>query len=114
MQVERLPLEESDEPPGEGARRGRGDPFRGSFGPLLAGILIDLADFLTPLGLGAKLGVPVGALVGYLLGVRLGLTLRQRLILAAVGAAYCSLHGTRLLPLGTLVGALLRVRPRGA
>ncbi len=101
VEVERLdPVE--DEPqqrPPKGAFRG--------FGPIAAGMILDLADVVTPMGL-KRFAVPVGFVVGYSVGVRLDLALKQRLVLGAVGAAYCSLPGTMMLPIGTLVGVLFR------
>ena len=83
--------------------------FTGPLGPMLGGLLIDLADLATPLGMG-KLGLLVGGLVGWWIGSALKLSPGKRLALAALGAVYCSLPGTRKLPLGTLAGAFVRVR----
>lgn len=98
VEVERLdPGEEESDPPST----------EGGFGPVVAGLLLDLADLVTPIGM-QRIAVPLGLVVGYYAGLRMGLSLRQRLLLAAVGAAYCSLAATTHLPLGTLVGLLYR------
>ncbi len=102
--------------PSEGARPDLHSPaggaFRGSAGPILAGLVVDLADLITPLGLG-KLGFPIGAGVGWWVGGQLGLKGSRRLWLTALGAVYCGVPGTRLLPLGTIVGLITGVRGAG-
>jgi hypothetical protein len=90
---------------GEGA-------FRGSAGAILAGLVVDFADLITPMGLG-KLGFPIGAGVGWWVGGQLGLKGRRRVGLTVLGAVYCGVPGTRLLPLGTLVGLITGVRGIG-
>jgi hypothetical protein len=91
--------------PGTGA-------FRGSAGPILAGLVVDLADLITPLGLG-KLGFPIGAGVGWWVGGQLGLRGSQRAWLTVLGAIYCGVPGTRFLPLGSMVGLISGVRGAG-
>ena len=86
--------------------------FRGSAGPILAGLVVDLADFITPLGLG-KLGIPIGAGVGWWIGGQLGLRGSRRAWLIVLGAVYCGLPWTSHLPLGTLVGLISGVRKTG-
>jgi hypothetical protein len=114
VEVERLE-------PGQGEREWRGEaggpeagpgPSRpgtglGGFGPVLAGVLLDMADLITPMGL-KQLALPVGFFVGYAVAGKMGLGLKQRVVLGVVGAAYCSLPATSKLPLGTLVGLLYK------
>ena len=104
VEVERLDEDEGSEP---GRREGPASTDSGSYGPILAGVMLDVADLITPMGL-KWLAVPVGVIVGYYVGGRMGLGLKHRLMLAAVGAAYCSLPATSKLPIGTLVGLLFR------
>ena len=103
---------DSDEDPQSNLHTSGDSPFRGSAGPIIAGLVVDLADFITPLGLG-KLGFPIGAGVGWWLGGQLGLKGSRRLWLTVLGAVYCGVPGTRLLPLGTLVGLITGVRGIG-
>jgi len=102
--------------PDEGARSDLQPPaagaFRGSAGPLLAGLVVDLADLITPLGLG-KLGFPIGAGVGWWIGGQLGLRGSRRAWLTVLGAVYCGVPGTRFLPLGSMVGLISGVRGAG-
>ena len=101
-----------DEGPRPNLHTSENGTFRGSAGPIIAGLVVDLADFITPLGLG-KLGFPIGAGVGWWLGGQLGLKGSRRLWLTVLGAVYCGVPGTRLLPLGTLVGLITGVRGIG-
>ena len=75
----------------------------------MAGMLMDVADFLTRSGVPRIISLPVGAFTGYLVGSAMRLPFEKRLLMAAVGAVYCSLPNTFLLPLGTLVGVLSRL-----
>ncbi len=88
---------------------GSGSPAAGkTWGPILVGFVLDLADLIT-FGPGMKrIAVPVGFAVGVYAGTRMGLPLRQRLFLGAVGAAYCSLSATSPYPIGTVIGSLYR------
>jgi hypothetical protein len=104
---------ESDEDPRSNLHTSGDSPFRGSTGPIIAGLVVDLADFITPLGLG-KLGFPIGAGVGWWLGRQLGLSGSRRLWLIVLGAVYCGVPGTRFLPLGTLIGLISGVRGIGS
>lgn len=102
VEVERLdPGHEEDARPGSG-----GGP--GAWGPVLAGLVLDLTDLLTFAPGMQKAAIPIGFAVGFYAGTRMGLRLKQRLALGAVGAAYCSFSATSFLPIGTIVGQLHR------
>ena len=92
-----LPREDSEE---------RQEPFRNRSRLVLAGLFIDLVDFVLRGPLGLRLGFPVGCMVGIVLGRYLGLPWTKTLILAFVAGLYCTLPGTAVLPLGTLVALL--------
>jgi len=79
-------------------------------GPVLAGLLLDLLDLATygPIGLWA--GLLVGGLGGYLLAVSMGVPSQRRLFYAGLAGLYCMLPFTAFLPLGTLLGTLVRLR----
>jgi hypothetical protein len=79
-----------------------------ALGPIGAGMMIDAVDFITYGPIGLILGLPVGAAAGYWLGRSMRLESHMCWICAAVAGIYCTIPGTELLPLGTLVGALVR------
>lgn len=79
-----------------------------ALGPIGAGMMIDAVDFITYGPIGLVLGLPVGAAAGYWLGRSMRLESHMCWICAAVAGIYCTIPGTELLPLGTLVGALVR------
>lgn len=80
-----------------------------AFGPVGAGLIIDAADFVTFGPIGLALGFPTGAAAGYWLARSLRLETNASLICALLAGVYCTIPGTELLPLGTLVGALVRL-----
>jgi len=84
-----------------------------AMGPVLAGMIIDAVDLITfgPFGLG--LGLPVGVLAGYWLGQSIGLDKNARCICALAAGLYCTMPFTEVLPLGTIVGALVRYETKG-
>jgi hypothetical protein len=80
-----------------------------AFGPVGAGLIIDAVDFVTFGPVGLALGFPVGAAAGYWLARSLRLETNPSLLCALIAGVYCTIPGTELLPLGTLVGALVRL-----
>ncbi len=76
-----------------------------ALGPIGAGMIIDAVDLIT---YGPVLGIPVGSAAGYWLGRSMRLEPHMCWICAAVAGIYCTVPGTELMPLGTLVGALMR------
>lgn len=84
-----------------------------AFGPVAAGMVIDFVDFATFGPLGLVLGLPVGGLAGYWMGTALGLSRRASVGCAVAAAIYCTLPGTELIPLATIVGACVRFRESG-
>jgi hypothetical protein len=100
VEAERLPPR--DEPQAGGEKSAR-------MNPVMGGMILDAVDFITPMGLPAPFSLAVGGVAGYMVGSAMRLSFEKRLLLAAVGAAYCSFKGTRVMPLGTLVGMLSRL-----
>ena len=86
-------------PPSQAARLNR------AFGPVVAGLIIDLVDLATFGPIGLVLGLPIGGAAGYWMGRTLGLNKKASLLCALAAGIYCTLPGTELLPLATLVGA---------
>ncbi len=107
VEVERLPLPEEGSSPGRPGPAATARQVHRALGPVLAGVLVDVVDAatVTPL-LGLGLGLPVG----YYLARQLGLERGSALRMAAVVGLYCGVPGTLGLPLGTLVGAFVRLR----
>jgi len=84
-----------------------------AFGPILAGLIIDLVDFATFGPVGLVLGLPVGGFAGYWMGRALGLGTRATLWCALAAGVYCTIPGTELIPLATIIGACVRFRQTG-
>jgi hypothetical protein len=94
-------------PPHVGRRLNR------AFGPIVAGVILDLLD-LAPFGpLGYVHGLPLGGLMGYWLGRCLGLGRKASVLCAFAAGVYCTFPFTGILPLATLVGAYARFRESG-
>lgn len=85
-----------------------GDAFRGVLTPVLAGLLVDIADLVTFGPLGAWLGFGLGALVAWQLAPRFGFADRPWLPSLLAGL-YCMTPGTALLPLATFVASILHL-----
>ena len=83
--------------------------YNHAFGPVAAGLIIDAVDFVTFGPIGLALGFPIGAAAGYWLARSLRLETNPSLLCALIAGVYCTIPGTELLPLGTLVGALVRL-----
>lgn len=79
-----------------------------AFGPVIAGMIIDGVDFVTFGPMGLICGLPVGGLAGYWLGRCLGFDRELSVYCGIVAGIYCTIPGTELLPLGTLIGAYAR------
>jgi hypothetical protein len=89
---------------------GKADRLNRALSPVVAGMIIDSIDLVTFGPVGLVLGVPLGGLAGYWLGNSLGLEKDKRLLCAMAAGVYCTIPGTELLPLATLVGAYARYR----
>ena len=79
-------------------------------GPVLAGFLLDLVDFVTYGPIGIWFGAIVGGLAGYFLAMSMGVEARRRWPYAGIAGAYCMMPFTAFLPLGTVLGTLIRLR----
>ncbi len=79
-----------------------------AFGPLGGGLLLDFADLATFGSIGFYLGPIIGGIMGWWLAsvYRFGVVGQCVLILIAV--VYCTLPSTAMLPLATIVFALVR------
>ncbi len=73
------------------------------WGPLVAAVAIDVADFATAGPIGLATGVFVGGLLTAVVALANGAPTRRALALAALGGIYCALPLTEALPLATLL-----------
>ena len=110
--VETEPVED-DAIPDEQAGASVGHRLNRAFGPILAGVIIDFVDFATYGPIGYILGLPVGGVAGYWMGRCLGLSRLNSFYCALAAGVYCTIPGTELIPLATLVGAYVRFRESG-
>lgn len=101
-------------PPASAPDPSLGRKLNRAFGPVAAGLIIDLLDLSTFGPIGLYLGFPVGGLAGYWMGRALGLDRRMAGICAVAAGVYCVLPGTEFIPLATLVGALARFHDGGS
>lgn len=85
-----------------------------AFGPIAAGLIIDLVDIATFGPVGLVLGLPVGGLAGYWMGRALGFRKRTSLWCALAAGVYCTIPGTEIIPLATIIGACVRFRETGS
>lgn len=76
--------------------------------PIAAGLLIDMVDLSTFGQIGIFLGFSLGAIAGLWMGYSLELKKKFICLLSLAAGIYCMIPGTEYIPLGTIVGAILR------
>ena len=81
-----------------------------AFGPVMAGLIIDLVDLATFGPMGLAFGFILGGGVAWYLCRLYGLSLRQKLLWSLAAGIYCTIPFTEFIPVGTLVGAFIRYR----
>jgi len=81
-----------------------------AFGPVIAGLIIDLVDLSTFGPMGFYFGLPLGGGCGYWMGRTLGLSHKHSFYCALAAGIYCMIPVSEFLPLATLVGAFARYR----
>jgi hypothetical protein len=84
-----------------------------AFGPIAAGLLIDVIDFTSFGPIGLVLGLPLGGFVGYWMGRSLGLSRKASLWCALAAGVYCMTPATEFIPLAMIVGACARFSENG-
>ncbi|MBM4156888.1 MAG: DUF4339 domain-containing protein [Lentisphaerae bacterium] len=102
-EVEGLPLAAGPTSPTEARRVER------AFGPLVAGIILDLVDLITIGPAGFLIGFPVGVWLGWIFRFRWW----QVILCGLVAGTYCVIPYTNLIPVGTVVGAFVQYREMG-
>ncbi len=80
------------------------------FGPIVAGLIIDLIDLATFGPIGIILGLALGGGVAWYICSLYGLPLKQKLLWSLAAGVYCTIPFTEFIPVGTLVGAFIRYR----
>lgn len=81
-----------------------------AFGPVAAGLVLDLMDLTTFGPIGLLIGLPVGAAVGWWMASALGVDKKSRRWFALAAAIYCTIPFTEIIPLATLAGAYVRFK----
>jgi len=84
-----------------------------TFGPIAAGMIIDLVDLVLFGPIKLFLGFPIGGLTGYWMGRALGLNKKASLFCALAAGIYCMIPGTEFIPLATIIGACVRFQESG-
>jgi len=79
-----------------------------AFGPIVAGLILDIVDFATFGPMGLYLGLIAGSLTGWYLARVLGIPRQWRPWLIAAAAVYCTIPFTEFIPAATLFGAIAR------
>ncbi len=90
-------------------RGGSSDRMKQIFGPLLAGLAIDLIDLATFGPVGIYTGLLIGGTVGYLLAPHLGFERRSWWISALLTGVYCTLPLTAFIPAATFAAIASRL-----
>ena len=81
-----------------------------AFGPILAGMLIDLVDLATFGPIGIATGMLLGGGVAWWLCAIYGIPARQRWLWSLLAGAYCTIPMTEPFPIATLIGAYIRFK----
>ncbi|MFK7929388.1 MAG: hypothetical protein AB8H79_14430 [Myxococcota bacterium] len=104
VEAERLPPRGST-----GPRINLVERFREAAAPVVAGMVLDVADFAT---FHPAIGIPIGLVCGSQLIRHLDMPPAKRLWALVGCGAYCALPLTNALPLATLLGAISRFYPQ--
>lgn len=82
--------------------------FWRAVGPILAGFLLDVVDFMTAGPMGIAFGFVAGFGVSFLLTSFFDMSPKKRFWVALLGGAYCTLPFTETMPCGAIVAGLSR------
>lgn len=93
---------------GEKQSNSLGKRFERSFGPVLAGLVIDSLDFATLGTLGIMIGMLVGGSAAFYICSIMELKIWKRVLIATLAGFYCAMPRTEFIPAATLVGAVIR------
>ena len=81
-----------------------------SMAPILVGIMIDGIDFMTMGPLGIQMGLIAGPIAAYAIASMYNMPFKYRILFAIGAGLYCTMPFTERLPLGTILGFILRFR----
>lgn len=80
-----------------------------AWAPLVAAVLLDIADVFSLGPHGIVIGLLVGTSLGWRIAATSGLSPKARLFSAAAAAIYCAIPGTELLPLASMATTGLKL-----
>ena len=81
-----------------------------AFGPIIAGILIDIMDLSTFGPIGIFSGMLVGGALAYWICHIYAIPMKQRWIWVMLAGGYCTIPMTEFIPIATIAGAYVRYR----
>ncbi len=93
----------------EDAAPNRAQRVERAFGPLVAGIILDLVDLITVGPAGFLIGFPVGVWLGWIFRLRWW----QMILAGLISGLYCVIPYTNFIPVGTVIGAFVQYREMG-
>jgi hypothetical protein len=76
--------------------------------PLVGGLVLDLADFVTFGPIGLYIGLFVGAAIGWWIGTVYRFSNAAKLLWALLAGLYCLVPTTELFPIATVISAVAR------
>ena len=76
--------------------------------PIIGGLILDFADFVTLGPIGLYTGMIVGCTVGWLIGGIYNFSRNGRIICSILAGIYCTIPGTFFLPLATAISVISR------
>ena len=79
-----------------------------ALGPVLGGLIIDTVDFVTFGPIGLYIGLLAGAIIGWLVSSIYGFSTKSKLIWSLLAGIYCTIPGTALFPLATVISVISR------
>ena len=81
-----------------------------TFGPIIAGVIIDTVDIATFGKFGLMMGMLIGGSAAWWMCSIYRLPVWQRFLWALASGIYCTAPRTELIPLATMIGAFARFR----
>ena len=81
-----------------------------AFGPIIAGVLIDIMDLSTFGVFGIFTGMILGGMLAYWICAIYAIPLKQRWIWVLLAGVYCTIPMTEFIPIATIAGAYVRYR----
>lgn len=84
------------------------DKFIKSFGMIILGVILDVADLTTFGAWGLYLGALIGGLLGLYLAYAMNWSWKGQSLMVVFAAAYCMMPATELIPVATFVFACVQ------